>query len=95
MVTLVLLPLLGTMAKKQTDLRASAQTVCSLCAEPEGTETNPAGAWRAGPSPVLPSHGLLPHTNSQGQRHKHGAGEGVCVPTEMGPTGWALATNSQ
>lgn len=35
MATLVLLPLLGTMAKKQTDSWASAQTACSLYTEPK------------------------------------------------------------
>lgn len=92
-VTIVLLPPLATMAKKRTDLQATAQTACSLCTELEGTKTNLAGAWRVGPSPVLSSHGLLPHTSLQGHRHR--AGEQMCVPTEMGPTGWALATNSQ
>lgn len=65
------------------------------CVELEGTKTSLAGARRAGPSHAQPSCGLLPHTNLQAHRHEPRAGEEMCVPTEMGPRGWALATNSQ
>lgn len=88
-VTIVWLPLLGAMANNQNDLLAFAQMACSQCTELEGTDTNLARAWRAGPSTVTPSHG------SQGHRHRHRAGEKMCVPSEMGPTVLALATNSQ
>lgn len=95
MVTIVLLPLVGTMAKKQNDLLASARTVCSLGAQQEGTDTNLAGTRPAGPSPVPPSPDLLPHAKQQGHRHRLRAGGLVCVPTETGPTVLAPAANSQ
>lgn len=63
--------------------------------ELEDTKPSLAGARCASPSPALPSCGLLPHTNLQAHRHEPRAGEEMCVPTEMGPMGWALATNSQ
>lgn len=94
MVTIVLLPLVGTMVTKQNDLLASAQTVCSLGEQQEGTDTNLAGTRPAGPSPVLPSPDL-PHANQQGHRHRLRAGGLVCVPTETGPTVLAPAANSQ
>lgn len=68
--TLRLLRLLGTMARKQAGLWASAQTPCPPCVELEGTKTSLAGARHAGPSPALPSCGLLPHTNLQAHRHE-------------------------
>lgn len=39
-VTIVLLPLLGAMAERQTDLLASAQMACSPRKELEGTDTD-------------------------------------------------------
>lgn len=59
-VTIVLLPLLGVMDKKQTDLLASAHIACSQCRELEGTDINFARARQAGPRLVTPSYGILP-----------------------------------